>query len=338
MNTLEPRKSTRIAGGIALASAAALVLSACSGGGAAGGGDGDDGVKAGGLVCVDQYATATVIDDILEGLQEGLADRVENGLKIDIKNPNADAATEQTIAQQFITANCDVVVAVGTAAAQLQANANDEIPVIFSGSSTPVDAGLVESFEAPGGNVTGVADVIDPSPDIDAMLEIMPDMKTIGLIWKLGDPAGDAQAADAIAHIEELGLEHVDATITNGSEVTQAAQSLVSRVDAIQIPGDTTTLSAADGIVAVADDAGIPVFSGTSEAVGAGGVLASGYDYHEVGLLTADLVAQVLDGADPATTPVVVPEVGGFDINVTKLEQLGLEAPQSLLDQALSKI
>lgn len=323
---------SRTLGGIALASVAALTLSGCAGSADTAGGGESTGV----LVCVDQYATATVIDDILTGLKEGLADRVDAGLKIDIKNPQADAATEQTIAQQFITSNCDVVVAVGTAAAQLHANANKDIPVIFSASSTPVDAGLVTSMEAPGGNVTGVADVIDPSPDIDAMRELMPEIQTVGLIWKLGDPAGDAQSADAIAHLEKLGLKHIDATITNGSEVTQVAQSLVSRVDAIQIPGDTTTLSAIDGVIAVADDAGIPVFSGTSEVVAAGGVLASSYDYTEVGKLTAKLVADVLDGADPATTPVVVPDIAGFDINTTKLEKLGIQVPKSLLDRALS--
>lgn len=331
MKTLHPqhRSHTLAISGIALASVAALALSGCASntGGAS---------EGQGLVCVDQYATATVIDDILDGLKEGLAERVDAGLTLDIKNPQADVATEQTIAQQFITSRCDVVVAVGTAAAQLHANANKDTPVIFSGSSTPVDAGLVADMDAPGGNVTGVADVIDPSPDIDAMRELLPEMRTVGLIWKLGDPAGDAQSADAIAHLEQLGIAHIDATITNGSEVTQAAQSLVSRVDAIQIPGDTTTLSAADGIVAIADDAGVPVFSGTSEVVAAGGVLASSYDYTEVGRQTAELVIQMLEGGDPATTPVVVPEIGGFDLNLSKLEQLGIQVPQSLLDRALS--
>lgn len=267
--------TTQTISGIAIASAIALTLGGCASTNAGGTGEGR-------LICVDQYTTATVIDDILLGLQDGLATQVAAGLRIDIKNPQGDVATEQTIAQQFITSHCDVVVAIGTAGAQLHANANKDTPVIFSGSSTPIEAGLVATMQDPGGNVTGVADVIDPSPDIDAMLELMPEMGTVGLIWKLGDPAGDAQSADAIAHLDKLGIAHVEATITNGSEVTQATQSLASRVDAIQIPGDTTTLSAIDGVIAIADDAGIPVFSGTSEVVSAGGVLASSYDYQEV--------------------------------------------------------
>lgn len=287
-------------------------------------------------VCVDQYATATVIDDLLAGLQKGLADAKEDGLKVEVENPNADAATEQTLAQKFINDGCDVVVPVGTAAAQLMATAIKDSPIIFSGSSTPVEAKLVESMEEPGGNVTGVADVIDPVPDIDAMTELLPEMDTVGMVWKLGDPAGEAQAAAAKKHLDELGIKYIPATITNGSEITQATESLVGRVDAIEIPGDTGTISAIGGLMKVADDADIPVFGGTSSVVEAGGVLSSTYDYTKVGTATADLVLQVLDGADPAQTPVVVPGVHGLDLNETKLDELGIKVPDSVSDNAIN--
>lgn len=327
---------TRISAGIILTSAAALALSACSAPADSGSGGSDAEGFAGKLVCIDQYATATAISDVLTGIDEALADAKKNGLEVTIKNPQADVGTEQTIAQQFITSDCDVVVPIGTAAAQLHANLNKDTPIVFSGSSTPVEAGLVKSMEAPGGNVTGVADVIDPSPDIDAMIELMPKLQKVGLIWKLGDPAGDAQAAMAKEHLDKVGVEYVVSTITNGSEITQAAQSLATRVDAIQVPGDTTTLSAAGGIVAIADGAGIPVFGGTSAVVEVGGVLSSSYDYTGVGRITGQMILDVLGGADPATTSVIVPDTLGLDLNTTQLEKLGIEVPDSLLERALT--
>ncbi|MDP9906040.1 ABC transporter substrate-binding protein [Arthrobacter bambusae] len=288
-------------------------------------------------VCIDQYATATAITDIMTGLEGGLADAKAKGLKIVIENPNADPATEQSIAQKFITSGCNVIGGVGTAAAQLQANASNGIPVVFMASSTPVEAGLVASMDAPGGHVTGVADVLNPAPDIDAMLKLDPSIKTIGLIWKTGDPAGDTLAKAAQKHIESLGLKSVTSTITTGADVTQAAQSLVSRVDAIMIPGDTTTISAAGGITAVADAAKVPVFGGTTSAVDAGAVLASGYNYVDVGRESAKLMLGILDGANPASTPVVIPRVGGFAIATDKLATFGLTLPESLKDQLLKK-
>lgn len=316
---------------IALAAISAAALSACSDTGSGSGGDLD-----GRKVCVDQYATATVIDDIIGGLRDGLGDAEDDGLEIIVENPNADAATEQTLAQKFVSDGCDVIVPVGTSAAQLMATATRDIPIVFAASSTPVEAKLVKDLSSPGGNVTGVSDVINPVPDIDAMVKMLPTMKTVGLIWKLGDPAGDAQATTAKAHLDDLGIEYVEATITNGSEVTQAAESLARRVDAIQIPGDTTTISAVAGIMKAADDARIPVFGGTSSAVEAGAVLSSTYDYRVVGAEVADLVLEILDGAEAADTAVVIPETGGFDLNVTKLEKLGIEVPQDIRDAALN--
>lgn len=316
----------------AISIAACLTLSAC-------GSDADaegDGEYAGKSVCIDQYATATVISDLLDGIRGGLESAEDAGLKIEVQNPNADAATEQTLAQKFINDGCDVVVPVGTAAAQLMSTAIKDIPVVFAASSTPVDAKLVESMEEPGGNVTGVADVINPVPDIDAMLELMPDLKTVGLVWKLGDPAGESQAKQARDHLDELGIEYIPATITNGSEVTQAAESLANRVEAIEIPGDTTTLSAIGGLMKVADDADVPVFGGTSTVVEAGGVLSSTYDYEVVGKEVAKMVLEILDGADPADTPVVVPPTGGLELNLTKLKKLGMDVPQELKDSALT--
>jgi len=317
---------------VAISTTACLALSACGSDADASG----DGEYAGKSVCIDQYATATVISDLLEGIRAGLKKAEDAGLEVDVQNPNADAATEQTLAQKFINDGCDVVVPVGTAAAQLMSTAIKDIPVVFAASSTPVDAKLVDSMEEPGGNVTGVADVINPVPDIDAMTELMPDLETVGLVWKLGDPAGESQAKQAREHLDELGIEYIPATITNGSEVTQAAESLANRVDAIEIPGDTTTLSAIGGLMKVADDAGVPVFGGTSTVVEAGGVLSSTYDYKVVGKAVAEMVLEILDGADPASTPVVVPPTGGLELNLTKLKKLDMDVPQELRDSALT--
>lgn len=326
--------------------AACMTLTACGGDGGSTGADGSSSDPSGGTsttasfdgktVCVDQYATATVISDLLDGIRKGLASATAQGLKIQVENPNADTATEQTIAQKFKTGNCSVVVPVGTAAAQLMANAIRDIPIVFAASSTPVEAKLVDSMEKPGRNVTGVADVMDPRTDAGVMTKLIPGLKTVGIIWKNGDPAGDALCHQYEQAFDGLGVKTLTATITTGSEVTQAAQSLVNRgAQAVGGICDTTTISAAGGIIKVADQAKIPVFGGTSSAVDLGGVEAQSYDYKLVGADVATMVLKVLGGADPATTPVVIPDTGGIDLNVTKLKKLGIDAPQSVLDQAV---
>jgi len=295
----------------------------------------EDAELSGKTVCVNRYASAPVIDDILKGLNDGLKASGGDRIVQNIQNPEADAATQQTIAQQFAGGGCDLIVVIGTAAAQSIQQATKTVPVVFVGVSTPVEAGIVQSLEKPGGNMTGVSDPLPVESEIDGMLSILPTIETIGLIYKIGDPAGDPLAARAVAHIESKGLKHVVAGIANAGETTQAAQSLVGRVQAIEFPCDTTTISGMAGALKVAKDAKIPVFGCTSDAVKGGAILAGSYSYVTVGAKAAGLVVSVLKGADPATTPVVIPEIAGFELNKTEADGLGLDIPETIMSSAI---
>ncbi|MCC5989236.1 MAG: ABC transporter substrate-binding protein [Pararhodobacter sp.] len=287
-------------------------------------------------VCVNRYASAPVIDEVVDGLRAGLAEAGGEGVAYNIQNPEADAATQQIVSQQFAAGGCDVIITVGTAATQAIQQATSTVPVVFLAVSTPVESGLIEALERPGGNITGVSDPLPVEAEVDGMLAIKPSIRTIGLIYRVGDAAGDVLAARARTRIEEHGLAHVTAGIANAGEVTQAAQSLVGRVDAIQFPCDTTTMSGVVGALAVVEENGIPAFGCTTNSVQQGAVLAGSYNYHDVGRAAGALAAQVLRGADPAETPIVVPEIGGFELNATVAEQLGLTIPQDMLDNAFA--
>ncbi|HEY8581300.1 MAG TPA: ABC transporter substrate-binding protein [Capillimicrobium sp.] len=290
---------------------------------------------AGKKVCVDQYTTAPQTDAIVKGFQRRLGELPStDALEVTIKNPEGDAGTQQTLAKQFIDEGCDVLVPLATAGSQLYAKTTSTVPVVYSAVSTPREAGLVQDFKRPGGNVTGVAAPLPVTEEIDAMLKVMPDMRRVGLIWKNGDPAGDANAEQAKAHLADLGIDAIDAPISSAADASTAVQSLVGKVDAIELPCDGTTIAAGAGIVKVARDASLPVFGCSGDAVKAGAVLAGAYSYEGLGELTAELAVKIANGADPATTPVTVAEVPGFDLNVTEAESLGLTIPEELVDRA----
>lgn len=314
----------KITTSLCISAALALALSACSGSDQSGNAEGE---YAGKTVCIDRYTSAGLIDDIMAGIDEGLADAVSQGLAVNVQNPQGDASTEQTVAQQFISDDCTVIAAVGTSGAQAHMNTGSEIPLVFMASSTPVEAGLVDSLDAPGGRATGTSDVFDVKRDIDGMLQIAPDIKSVGLVWRVGDPAGDPLAQEATDYLQERGIAAVPATITTGADITQAAESLAGQVDAVMVPGDTTTIGAAEGLVSVLEESKIPVFGGSSGVVEAGGIISVGYDYTSLGADTAAIIVDILNGADPATTPVVIPDFAGYDVNKTQAATLGLTVP-----------
>jgi putative ABC transport system substrate-binding protein len=289
-------------------------------------------------ICYNQFITVSVITEETKGMQgafPGLGLVEGQNAKLIIQNPEGDSATNQTIAQGFIDQGCDILVGSATPGAQALAKASKTVPIVFIGVSNPVEAGLVKSLDAPGGNVTGVADRLPVELETDAMIQIKPGIKTIGLIWTTGDTAGEAHVARARNHITSLGLTFVEAPITNSADAIQSAQSLAGRVDAIQLPCDAPTLSAVPAIVKVADDAKIPVYGCSGEAVANGAILAGDYDYIKVGESAAKLVAQILlDGKDPGAIPVVVPTLLGFTLNKTHATLLGLTIPADLLAKA----
>lgn len=295
----------------------------------------EDATLSGKTVCVNRFASAAVIDDILRGMSAGFTKVGGEKINQNIQNPEADAATQQTIAQQFAGGGCDVIVAIGTAAAQSIQQATKTVPVVFVAVSTPLEAGLVASLDNPGGNMTGVSDPLPVEAEVDGMVRILPSIETIGLIYKVGDPAGDPLAAKEKAHIEAKGLKYVVAGIANAGETTQAAQSLVGRVQAIGLPCDTTTLSGVAGALKVAKDAKLPVFGCTSDGVKGGALLAGSYSYENVGIIASDLIVKVLKGADPATMPVVFPKIAGFEVNKTAAGELGLTIPADMLSSAV---
>ncbi|WP_432970060.1 ABC transporter substrate-binding protein [Dactylosporangium sp. CA-233914] len=313
--------------GLGLVATVAMLAIAATGCGSSSDDGKGDGSISGTKVCMDKYVTSPSTADIVNGVEEAFKG---SGIKFVVKSSEADSGTTQTIIQQFISDGCDAYMPVATSAAQATKAKVGKKPIVFVASSTPVQAKLVGSIDKPGGNVTGVSDPYPVRAEIDAMLKIKPSIKKVGMIWKVGDPAGDELAKEARNHFDELGIAVVEATIGTVSDASQAAQSLVGKVDAIELPGDTTTLSAVPAILKVAKSNDMPVFGAANDTVKAGGIVAGTWNYVDVGRVGGELMLKILRGADPATTPVVVPSDVELAVNVKEAERLGLKVPSDL--------
>lgn len=316
-------------------------LVACGGDGGSTGDDGTDAeatTQESFTIGINRYGTFDVLDQALDGIMEEMEalGYVEGeNVEYDLQNPEFDAAANTTIAQQFVDADVDVMVGFATPPTQAMISASKEIPIVFVASSTPVESELVASVEEPGGNVTGVADVLPIEEEIDLMREILPEMETVGLIWNSGDTGGENLYKRAKAYLDEVGLESVEAPITGSADTVTSAQSLVGRVDAIELPCDSETLAGVEGILSAAREADVPVFGCTGEAVAKGALLAGAFDYTEIGREAARLIDQILQGADPGTIPVSVPEIVGSELNLKTAKALGIDIPDEIRESAV---
>lgn len=245
-----------------------------------------------------------------------------------VYNGQADATTLNQIATQLISDEVDVIVPIATPAAQIvqTATEDNQIPVVFSAVSDPVGAGLAESMEAPGANITGTSDSLNTTAILDLMFVANPDIKSVGILYSQSEDSSKQPVADAKAYLEEKGVEVVEKTGTNNTEVTQAADALIAAgVDAVFTPTDNTVMTAELAIYEKFIEAGIPHYAGADSFALNGAFCGYGVDYENLGTATADMVVEILKGADPATTPVLTFDNGIATVNTETAEALGLD-------------
>lgn len=245
-----------------------------------------------------------------------------------VYNGQADATTLNQIASQLIADGVDVIVPIATPAAQIvqTATEDNQIPVVFSAVSDPVGAGLAESMEKPGANITGTSDALNTNAILDLMLTANPDIKSVGLLYSQSEDSSKQPIEDAKAYLDEKGIEYVEKTGTNNTEVSQAADALIAAgVDAVFTPTDNTVMTAELAIYEKFIDAKIPHYAGADSFALNGAFCGYGVDYANLGTATADMVIDILQGADPAETAVQTFDNGIATVNTETAEAIGLD-------------
>ena len=281
-----------------------------------------------------QYVDDASLNQITENIQKELdAKGEELGVTFDyadyFSNAQADSSVLNQIASDLMADQVDVIVAIATPVAMVMQSATEDtdIPVIFSAVSDPAGAGLVESMDAPGGNITGTSDALDTTTIMNLMLAANPDLKKVGLLYDTAQDSSLNAIQDAIAFCEEKGIEYEEKTGSTTDDVILAAQSLIADgVDAVFTPTDNTIMTAELSIYELFNDAKIPHYTGADSFALNGAFCGYGVDYANLGVATADMVADVLtNGTDVASTPVETFDNGIATVNTETCEAIGFD-------------
>lgn len=281
-----------------------------------------------------QYVDHVALDAAREGFIAALKDNGyvdgEN-IKIDLQNAQADQSNLSTISDRFVSNNVDLVLAIATPATQAIAGKTTDISILGTAVTDYVSARLVDSNDAPGGNVTGTTDMNPIKEQIDLLVQLVPDAKTVGVLYTSSEDNSILQAKLAKEAIEAKGLKYVEVTVTNSNDVQQATQSIVDQCDAIYIPTDNVFASAMPVVHGVTAESKTPVICGESGMVNSGGLATLGINYYDLGYQTGLMGVKILKGeAEPATMPIEASTKFDFAINGTVAEEIGLTIPAEL--------
>ncbi|MBP5697228.1 MAG: ABC transporter substrate-binding protein [Treponema sp.] len=276
----------------------------------------------------------------LDAAEQGIIDVInENGIKaeFDLQNANGDVNTAAQIASQFKVKKVNVAVGIATPVAIALSTTLKDTPVVFGTVTDPVGAGLVDTVEHGKNNVTGMSDAIPTVEHIKLFAKIT-GIKTLGYIYTSNE-ANSVSALELVKQgCNEAGLELVTQAISQSSEVKQAAEAIITRVDGIYLTTDNTVFSAISSLVDVFGRAKKPIFSGDVTAAKDGGIfMASGFNYYKAGRATGEIVVKILKGTKPSEIPVrfmTDPADSDLLIDLDVAKACGITIPEDLKNSA----
>ena len=296
----------------------------------------DDGKTKVGII---QYAEHPALDQSRKGFIDALneAGFTEENTVFDYKNASNDVSNCDSIADKLVNDKNDLIYAIATPAAQSVANKTKDIPIVLSAVTDPQDSQLVNSNEEPGNNVTGASDLTPMKEQLSLINNLVPDAKKIAILYCSSEDNSIFQADLAKKYAKELGLETIDATVSDSNMIQQVTESLIGKVDAIYVPTDNLLAEGMSTVTQVANENDLPCIVGESSMVKNGGLGTYGIDYYKLGQLAGKQAVQILKGeADPSSMPIeyLPSEECALTLNKTAADQLGITLPKELVEKA----
>lgn len=285
-----------------------------------------------------QLVEHNALDAAHKGFVDGLAEAgYKDGDKIELlsKNAQGEQANCATIASQLVTANCDLILAIATPAAQAVANETKDIPILVTAVTDPATAKLVKTNDEPGGNVTGTSDMSPIEKQMELLTQLVPNAKKVAMLYCSSEANSTFQVKIAAEAASKLGLESVDATVSESSEIRQVVESLKGKVDAIYAPTDNLISAGMSTVAMVANEIGIPIIAGEEGPCQSGALASYTINYYELGKQTAAQAVQILEGkTTPASMPIEYLKNTDLIINEDAASVLGITIPDSLKTSA----
>lgn len=296
----------------------------------------DDGKKTF-TIGIIQTAEHPALESAKEGLKSYLEKKEDITVEFVEKNAQGDQGTMDTIAKKFVSDKVDLIYSIGTNASQAaySATQGSDLPVIFNAVTDAVEAKILKDNEKPGENITGVSDAAPLEKQLEMIREFLPEAKTIGMIYNIGEPNGKLQ----VEQVEKLASKY-DFTIEKKgisatTDVATAAQQLAGSVDCIYNITDNMVVSATASITDKANAKNIPVFAAEDGQIKAGLLASDSISYTLLGEQAGAVAYDILvNGKKAGDIAVQTAKDTKLYINKKVAETLGITIPDALAKRA----
>lgn len=290
---------------LALMMTAAMTVSLAACGGSSDSGNTDSKSEGGDkkyTIGICQLVQHDALDAATEGFQDALKEKLGDNVDIKVQNASGDSATCATIATQFVNDNVDLIMANATPALQAAMAATADIPIVATSVTDFATALDIKGWTGKTGiNVTGTADLAPLAEQAAMVKELLPDAKTVGVLYCSAEANSKYQADVVTEELEKLGLEVKSYTVADTNEIASVTTKACSEVDCIYIPTDNTIASTTAAVNEIAAPANIPIIAGEEGICKGCGVATLSISYYSIGYEAGLMAYDILvNGKDPA--------------------------------------
>jgi ABC-type uncharacterized transport system substrate-binding protein len=284
------------------------------------------------------FAPEPGVEECMRGLVDGFRDAgFVEGRNLDIRKSHAQAeiANIPQLLQNYDAQGLDLIIPMSTPCLTAACGTVKHTPVVFTYVYDPIAAGAGTDFSHHLPNVTGVGSFPPVAKTMDLIRQLIPGVKVIGTLYNSSEANSRKVVEVARREVAQRGMRLEEVTVTNASEVFQAAQAAMARgVQVLWIAGDNTAIQGFDAVVKVANDARIPLVTNDIEPVAKASLATVGIGFYQPGYAAAKMAARVLLGAKPADIPIENVAVPTVAVNLLVARKLGIPLSEEVLHRA----
>lgn len=280
-----------------------------------------------------QLAEHPALDEATRGFKEFLTEKLGDKVQFNVQNAQGEQTNCTTIVNQFVSSKVDLIMANATNAVKAAREATSDIPIVGTSVTDYVFSGLVASNEAPGANVTGASDMNPVTVQVDLMKTLCPEVKTVGIVINSGEENSAIQAEEAKTAFEAEGFAVKIYSVADTNEIQTVVTAACNEVDAFYEPTDNLIAANVPTMSNITTAAGKPVICGEGGMCESGFLATYAISYYELGRAAGEQAFNILvNGADPATTPIFFFDVSNLSlvINEENAAELGITIPEEL--------
>ena len=276
-----------------------------------------------------QLVEHAALDAATQGFEDALTEKFGDNVKFDFQNAQNDSATCATIANGFVSADVDLIMANATPALQAAQAATNSIPILgTSVTEYGVALGLTDFDGTVGGNVSGTSDLAPLDQQAEMITEWLPDAKKVGLLYCSAEANSQYQVDEVQKYLEAVGITATQYPFSDSNDLASVCQKAADENDAVYVPTDNTCAANTGIIDGICRPAKKPVFAGEEGICSGCGVATLSISYYDLGYTTGEMAAKILTGEeDIATMPIEYTNVTK-KYNKTICDDLGLTVPE----------